>query len=80
MFVEFMLAVKWFTTMDSGHVRKFSFSEAISLLVRSEDQEEIDALWGKLSAVSDAEQCGWMKDKYGVSWQISAATIDEMMK
>lgn len=80
MFAEFMLEGQWFTAMDSGHMHKFGFSEAISLLVRCKDQKEIDEYWTKLSAVPEAEQCGWLKDKYGLSWQVSAAAMDEMLQ
>lgn len=80
MFAEFMLAGQWFTAMDSGHMHKFGFNEAVSLLVKCETQEEIDAYWAKLSRVPEAEQCGWCKDQYGVSWQISPALMDEVMK
>lgn len=80
MFAEFMLEGQWFTAMDSGHMHKFSFNEGVSLLVRCKDQPEIDAYWSKLSAVPEAEQCGWLKDKYGVSWQINAVAMDEVMR
>ncbi len=80
MFAEFMLDGQWFTAMDSGHMHKFGFNEAVSLIVRCKDQEEIDAYWNKLSAVPEAEQCGWCKDKYGLSWQITPVEMDEMMK
>jgi predicted 3-demethylubiquinone-9 3-methyltransferase (glyoxalase superfamily) len=80
MFAEFMLEGQWFTAMDSGHMHKFGFSEAISLLVRCTNQEEIDEYWNKLSAVPEAEQCGWLKDKYGLSWQVSAVAMDEMLQ
>lgn len=56
------------------------FNEAISFMVVCEDQAEIDAYWEKLSAVPEAEQCGWLKDKYGVSWQITPRELDEMMR
>lgn len=79
MFADFMLENTWFAAMDSAHEHKFQFNEAISLLVNCETQEEIDYYWDKLSAVPEAEQCGWLKDKYGVSWQISPAAMDEMM-
>lgn len=79
MFAEFMLEGQWFTAMDSGRMHKFGFNEAISLLVRCDTQEEIDALMDKLSAVPEAEQCGWIKDKYGVSWQISSSAWEQMM-
>ena len=80
MFAEFMLEKQWFTAMDSGHMHKFGFTEAISLLVHCENQEEIDAYWSKLSAVPESEQCGWLKDKYGLSWQITPINLDEMMR
>ena len=80
MFAEFMLHGQWFTAMDSGHMHKFTFNEAISLLVRCADQKEIDAYWSKLSAVPESEQCGWLKDKFSVSWQIAPADVDEMMR
>ncbi len=80
MFAECMLEDQWFAAMDSGHMHKFSFNEAISLLVRCETQEEIDYYSNKLSAVPEAEQCGWLKDQYGVSWQISPVAFDEMLK
>ena len=80
MFAEFMLEGQWFTAMDSGHMHKFGFSEAISLLIRCEDQEEIDYYTNKISAAPEAEQCGWMKDKYGLSWQVSPIAMEEMLQ
>lgn len=80
MFAEFMLEGQWFTAMDSGHMHKFGFSEAISLLIQCKTQEEIDYYWNKLSAVPEAEQCGWLKDKYGLSWQVSAVEMDAMLQ
>ncbi|QNK55882.1 VOC family protein [Paenibacillus sp. PAMC21692] len=79
MFSDFMLENTWFTAMDSAHEHSFQFNEAISLLVDCTTQEEIDYYWDKLSALPEAEQCGWLKDKYGVSWQISPAALDKMM-
>lgn len=79
MFTDFMLENTWFTAMDSALGHPFQFNEAISLLVNCETQEDIDHYWDKLSAVPEAEQCGWLKDKYGVSWQISPAVLDDMM-
>lgn len=61
--------------MDSSMPHKFSFNEGISLVVECETQEEIDYIWEKLSAVPEAEKCGWLKDKYGVSWQIIPAIL-----
>lgn len=65
--------------MDSAHQHNFRFNEAISLMVYCDNQEEIDYFWEKLSAVPEAEQCGWLKDKYGLSWQIVPTAMDEMM-
>ena len=80
MFTDFMLESQWFAAMDSARQHNFSFNEAISLMVRCEDQGEIDYYWEKLSAVPEAEQCGWLKDKYGVSWQIVPVAMEEMFK
>lgn len=80
MFSDFMIEGQWFAAMDSAREHKFAFNEAISLMVSCETQEEIDYYWKKMSAVPAAEQCGWLKDKFGVSWQIHAAIMDEMMQ
>lgn len=80
MFTDFTLENQWFAAMDSARMHDFAFNEAISLMVRCEDQAEIDYYWEKLSAVPEAEQCGWLKDKYGVSWQITPKLMDEMMQ
>ena len=58
----------------------FKFNEAVSFVVNCKDQAEVDYYWEKLSAVPEAEQCGWLKDKYGLSWQIVPTAMDEMMK
>lgn len=77
---EFRLAGQSFMAMDSAHPgHTFDFNEAISLIVHCEDQKEIDYFWEKLSAVPESEQCGWLKDKYGVSWQIVPTVMDEMI-
>lgn len=80
MFTDFQLENQWFAAMDSARQHKFAFNEAISLMVSCENQEEIDYYWEKLSAVPESEQCGWLKDKYGVSWQITPKALDEMME
>lgn len=80
MFAEFMLEGQWFAAMDSGHMHTFGFNEAVSLLVRCKDQKEIDTYWSKLSAVPESEQCGWLKDKYGLVWQIAPVELDTMMQ
>lgn len=78
MFADFMLENSWFAAMDSAHEHKFDFNEAISFLVNCADQDEIDYYWKKLSAVPESEQCGWLKDKYGLSWQIASSDMEEM--
>lgn len=75
----FHLVNQSFSAMDSALDHKFDFTEGISLVVYCKDQEEIDFYWNKLSAVPESEQCGWLKDKYGVSWQIVPSAMDEMM-
>lgn len=80
MFTDFQLEGQWFAAMDSAHKHEFAFNEAVSLMVRCDTQEEIDYYWGKLSAVPESEQCGWLKDKYGLSWQVVSALLDEMMQ
>lgn len=79
MFADFMLENSWFAAMDSAREHNFDFNEAVSFMVSCADQSEIDYYWQKLSAVPEAEQCGWLKDKYGLSWQITPAIMDEMM-
>jgi len=70
MFTDFKLEDQWFAAMDgSARMHDFTFNEAISLMINCEDQKEIDYYVDKLSAVPEAEKCGWVKDKYGVSWQ-----------
>jgi len=79
MFSDFMLENQWIAAMDSAHEHNFSINEAFSFMVYCDTQEEIDYYWDKLSSVPEAEQCGWLKDKYGVSWQIVPRDMEEMM-
>lgn len=65
--------------MDSSAKHEFTFNEAVSLIVHCDTQQDIDHYWKKLSAVPEAEQCGWCKDKFGVSWQIVPTAMNEMM-
>ena len=65
--------------MDSAQEHKFAFNEAISFMVNCDTQAEIDYFWEKLSALPEAEQCGWLKDKFGLSWQIVPTAMNEMM-
>lgn len=76
---RFVLDGEHFMAMDSSLGHDFVFNEAISFIVNCETQAEIDFYWEKLSAVPEAEQCGWLKDKYGVSWQIVPTAMDKMM-
>jgi predicted 3-demethylubiquinone-9 3-methyltransferase (glyoxalase superfamily) len=71
------LAGQEFTLMSAGPL--FKFNESISFVVNCESQEEIDYYWKMLSAVPEAEQCGWLKDKFGLSWQIVPVEMEEMM-
>ena len=68
-----------FSAMDSAHRHDFGFNEAISFIVSCDTQQEIDHYWEGLSAVPESEQCGWLKDKFGVSWQIVPSAMEEMM-
>lgn len=79
MYADCMLENCWLAAMDSAQEHKFNFNEAISLMVYCDTQKEIDHYWGKLSAVPQAEQCGWLKDKFGLSWQIVPVRMDAMM-
>jgi predicted 3-demethylubiquinone-9 3-methyltransferase (glyoxalase superfamily) len=76
----FTLEGQEFAAMDSARGHNFTFNEAISFMVYCDTQEEIDYYWEKLSAVPEAEQCGWLKDKFGLSWQVVPTGMDEMMR
>ena len=69
-----------FGAMDSAHNHRFAFNEAISFVVLCETQAEIDYYWEKLSADPQAEQCGWLKDRFGLSWQVCPTAFGEMMQ
>ena len=73
----FELAGQRYMALDGGPV--FNFTEAISFYVECADQKEVDYFWDKLSAVPEAEQCGWVKDKFGLSWQIIPKQLGELM-
>ena len=76
---SFTLDGQNFMVMESSMPHQFTFNEALSFVVNCATQEEIDYYWEKLSAVPEAEQCGWLKDKYGVSWQIVPSVMNEML-
>ena len=75
--VEFELDGMKFMAISAGPL--FQFNESISFMIYCENQEEIDYFWEKLSAVPEAEQCGWVKDKFGLSWQIVPKQLDEFI-
>ena len=77
MTVEFELEGERFTALNGGP--HFRFSEAISFQVPCETQDEIDYYWQRLSAEGQVQQCGWLKDKFGLSWQIFPAVLPEML-
>ena len=68
-----------FVAMDHGAGGDFGFNEAISFMVSCKDQKEIDYYWEKLSFVPEAEQCGWLKDQFGISWQIIPENLEDIM-
>lgn len=76
---SFTLMGEEFFVMDSAHPHAFAFNEAISFIVPCETQAEIDGLWERLSAEPAAEQCGWLKDKFGLSWQVVPTVLGELM-
>jgi predicted 3-demethylubiquinone-9 3-methyltransferase (glyoxalase superfamily) len=75
----FELEGEEFAAMDSALDHKFSFNEAISLLVSCEDQKEIDYYWNKLTAGGEEGVCGWLKDRFGFSWQVTPKVLDRML-
>ncbi|ELR71099.1 3-demethylubiquinone-9 3-methyltransferase [Fulvivirga imtechensis AK7] len=76
---QFTLRKQPFTAMDSSLSHQFSFSEGVSLVVECKDQQEIDHYWNKLTEEGEESMCGWLKDKYGVSWQIIPAVLEHYM-
>ena len=78
MVVAFELDGQEFTALNGGP--QFKFTEAISLYVHCETQQEIDRLWDVLSAGGEPQQCGWLKDKYGLSWQIVPLVLVELLQ
>jgi predicted 3-demethylubiquinone-9 3-methyltransferase (glyoxalase superfamily) len=78
MTITFELEGQQFTALNGGPI--FKFSPAISFLVSCETQQEVDSLWEKLSGGGQVEQCGWLKDKFGVSWQIVPNILAKMIQ
>lgn len=79
MYSDFRLDRTWFAAMDSAHPHGFGFNEAVSFIVTCRDQPDLDAFWAQLSSDPKAEQCGWCKDRFGLSWQITPLVLDEAM-
>lgn len=77
MTVAFEIEGSSFLALNGGP--HFQFTPAISLIVNCSSQHELDEIWGKLSAHPEAEQCGWLKDRFGLSWQIVPQEMAEMM-
>lgn len=80
-FSDFAVEDTWIAAMDGGEAHNFSFNEGVSLMIRCAGQEEVDYYWEKLTADGGAESvCGWLKDKYGVSWQVTPDNMEELIK
>lgn len=79
MFGEFSVGDQWFAVMDSPVAHEFDFTEGVSLQVECIDQAEIDDFWEQLSSVPEAEACGWCKDRFGVSWQVVPANMEQLI-
>lgn len=78
MTVEFVIAGQEFLALNGGPL--FKFSEAISFMVKCDTQQEIDEMWEKLSEGGEQGQCGWLKDRYGLSWQIVSPVWNDMLR
>jgi predicted 3-demethylubiquinone-9 3-methyltransferase (glyoxalase superfamily) len=78
-YASFILAGQEFSAMDSSLNHKFSFNEAVSLLVNCRTQEEVDIFWEKLTMGGEEQVCGWLKDKFGVSWQVVPTRLSQLL-
>jgi predicted 3-demethylubiquinone-9 3-methyltransferase (glyoxalase superfamily) len=76
--IDFLLNGQRLTAINAGP--EFKFNEAVSFAISCKDQEEIDYYWEKLSSVPESEQCGWCKDRFGLSWQVVPENMGELMK
>lgn len=76
---QFSLGDQKFMIMESAAPHNFTFSEGVSLTIHCESQEEIDYYWEKLTESGEESMCGWLKDKFGVSWQIVPTILSEIM-
>lgn len=80
MYGDFYIDSTWLAAMDSAHPHGFAFNDAVSLLIPCETQEEIDYYWAALTAGGAPGQCGWLKDKFGVSWQVASTVMFDALK
>ncbi|HVT00732.1 MAG TPA: VOC family protein [Patescibacteria group bacterium] len=80
MTLEYTLDGSKFMALNGGPLEQFKLNGSVSFIVECETQEEIDHFWEKLSAVPEAEQCGWCTDRFGITWQITPRILDELMK
>ena len=78
LFADFMIENQWFAAWDSKE-EEMQFNESVSYLIYCDSQAEIDYYWESLSAVPESEQCGWLKDKFGISWQVFPKELEEMI-
>lgn len=78
MTIPFELDGQTFTALNGGPY--FKFTEAVSFVVRCDTQQEVDEYWSKLSAGGTESQCGWLKDKFGLSWQIVPAQLPDLIR
>jgi len=78
-FADFALDGEWFAAMDSAREHNFAFNEAISFVVNCETQDEVDYYWKKLLEGGQESMCGWLKDKFGVSWQIVPKILNKLL-
>jgi predicted 3-demethylubiquinone-9 3-methyltransferase (glyoxalase superfamily) len=79
MYADFSVMNTWIAAMDSAINHGFTFNEACSFLIPCDTQEELDYYTEKLSTVPESEQCGWVKDQFGVSWQVHPVALDQML-
>jgi predicted 3-demethylubiquinone-9 3-methyltransferase (glyoxalase superfamily) len=77
---QFRLSGEVFMVIDSAGEHPFTFNEALSLVVNCETQEEVDYFWEKLSEGGEKSRCGWLKDKFSVSWQVVPTVVGEMLQ
>ncbi|MEA5052992.1 MAG: VOC family protein [Propionicimonas sp.] len=80
LFSELQLLGQWVVLMDAGAEQDFTFNPGVSLMIEADGQTELDRYWAALSAVPEAEQCGWCTDRFGVSWQVIPSNLEQLMQ